>query len=424
MNRVAITGIGLLTPLGIGTDATWSALLEGRSAIGPIRGYDPTSFTTQLGAEILDYDPVKFVANRRQLRMMTRNDQFALTGALLATQDSGVDFGSLEVERTGVFVGGNKEISDPMHLLEGTLEGRKSDGTVDFGRLGESASRFHPLFLLEGLQAASLFYISDAFKLQGANAYFAGLAESGAAAVGCAYRSIRRGETNVAIAGGFDDAVSWWSMTKLDPLGILTSRNELGAAACRPYDRSRTGTVMGEGAAMFVLEEYRAARQRGARIYAEIAGFGNAFDCERLITPHPQGRGVTNAIGAALDEAGRATGEVDYVASHGSGTRLGDRSEARGIRTAFGASAETLAASTVKPAVGHMGAAAGAMNVAVAALAIHHGALPPTLNLERPDPACRLDWVPRESRRARVRRALALARGLEGQSVAVSLQAP
>ena len=303
MRRVAITGIGLITTLGTGAEATWAALLEGRSNVGPIRAYDAASFRTQLGAEILDYDPTKFITNRRQLRMMTRNDQFALTGALLAAQDCGLDLGSGDVERTGVFVGGNKEISDPMHLLEGTLEGRNPDGSVDFERLGKSASKFHPLFLLEGLQAASLFYISDAFKLQGANAYFAGLADSSATAVGSAYRSIRRGETDVAIAGGFDDPVSWWSMTKLDPLGMLTSRNDLGPAACRPYDASRTGTVMGEGAAMLVLEEYEAARQRGARIYSEITGVGSTFDGDRLITPHPQGRGLAKAIEAALCES-------------------------------------------------------------------------------------------------------------------------
>jgi 3-oxoacyl-[acyl-carrier-protein] synthase II len=424
MRRVAITGIGLITPLGTGAEATWAALLEGRSSVGPIRAYDAASFRTQLGAEILDYDPTTFIANRRQLRMMTRNDQFALTGALLAAQDSGLDLGSGNVQRTGVFVGGNKEISDPMHLLEGTLEGRNTDGSVDFERLGKSASKFHPLFLLEGLQAASLFYVSDAFKLQGANAYFAGLAESSATAVGRAYRSIRRGESDAAVAGGFDDPVSWWSMTKLDPLGMLTSRNDLGRAACRPYDSRRTGTVMGEGAAMLVLEEYEAARERGARIYAEITGVGSAFDGDRLITPHPQGRGLAKAIDAALCESRIAAHEIGYISSHGAGTKLGDRSEARGIRTAFGAAAEGAVGSTVKPAVGHMGAAAGAMNVAVAALAVHHGTLPPTLNLERPDPSCRLDWVPLVAREARVQRALAVARGFEGQNVVLALQAP
>jgi 3-oxoacyl-[acyl-carrier-protein] synthase II len=175
---------------------------------------------------------------------------------------------------------------------------------------------------------------------------------------------------------------------------------------------------------MLVLEEYEAARERGARIYAEITGVGSAFDGDRLITPHPQGRGLAKAIDAALCESRIAAHEIGYISSHGAGTKLGDRSEARGIRTAFGAAAEGAVGSTVKPAVGHMGAAAGAMNVAVAALAVHHGTLPPTLNLERPDPSCRLDWVPLVAREARVQRALAVARGFEGQNVVLALQAP
>ncbi len=424
MRRVAITGVGLLTPLGIGTEETWDGLIEGRSGVGPIQSYDPSSLRTRLAGEISDFAPQEFVTNRRVLRMMTRGDRFALVSATLAMRDAQLTLSEGEGDRAGLFVGGNKEISDPMHVLEATLAARDEHGTADMLRFGESArSTAYPLFFVEGLQAASLFYISQAFNLKGANTYFAGTAESGATAIGRAYRAIRRGEADVAIAGGFDDAVSWWNMTKFDALGIMTDRNDLGAAACRPYDRDRTGTVLGEGAAFVVMEDYESAEKRGARMYAEVTGFGSGYDAYKLITPHPGGRGLSLAIQAALREAGSSPEDIGYVAAHGSGTKLGDVSEAAALRSVFNTTADGLAASSVKPATGHLVAAAGALNAAVAALAIYHQIAPPTLNLENPDPACNLDWIPGQARELRLHQALALARGLEGQNVALAMRA-
>ena len=243
MKRVVVTGVGLATPLGVGTDATWSGLLEGRSAIQPITSYDASALRTKQAAEISDFDPEQFAA-RKTLRSMTRNDQLALAGASLAMTDAGLDVSQDGAgDRAGLFVGSNKEISNPMNILEGSLVARNEDGTVDIRRLGESASSaFHPLFYVEGLQAASIFYISQAHSLKGANTYFAGTGESGLMAIGRAYRAVRRGEAEVALAGGYDDASSWWNMTKFDTLGLLTQRNDLGAAAVRPYDADRSGT--------------------------------------------------------------------------------------------------------------------------------------------------------------------------------------
>jgi 3-oxoacyl-[acyl-carrier-protein] synthase II len=422
VRRVVVTGIGLVTPLGVGTEETWSGLVDGKSGVARISGYDATALRTQLAAEIPDFDPEQF-AHRRVLRSMTRNDQLALAGATLALADSRLE-ASEDGDRRALFVGSNKEISNPMNILEGSLVARNEDGSVDIRRLGEQASSaFHPLFYVEGLQAASIFYISQAHSLKGANTYFAGTAEAGVAAIGRGYRAVRRGEADVAVAGGFDDASSWWNMTKFDTLGILTQRNELGAAACRPYDVDRSGTVLGEGSAFLVLEPAEDAAARGARVYAEIVGFGNAYDSSRLITPDPEGSSLAGAIGAALREADAGPADVDYVATHGSGTRAGDSSEARGLRSVFGDDGG-FAASSVKPATGHLVGGAGALNAAVAALAISSGILPPTLNLERPDRDCDgLDWVPREARRTQVRQALALARGLEGQNVALAIRA-
>jgi 3-oxoacyl-[acyl-carrier-protein] synthase II len=422
VRRVVVTGIGLVTPLGVGTDVTWSGLVDGKSAVAPISGYDTTALRTKLAADIPDFDPEQF-AHRRVLRSMTRNDQLALAGASLALGDAGLE-SSEDGDRRALFVGSNKEISNPMNILEGSLVARNEDGTVDIRRLGEQASSaFHPLFYVEGLQAASIFYISQAHALKGANTYFAGTAEAGMLAIGRGYRAVRRGEADVAVAGGFDDASSWWNMTKFDTIGILTQRNDLGAAACRPYDVDRSGTVLGEGSAFLVLEPAEDAAARGARVYAEIVGLGNAYDSRQLITPDPDGGSLATAIGAALREGDAEPGDVDYVATHGSGTRAGDASEARALRSVFGDGGK-VAASSVKPATGHLIGGAGALNAAVATLAISNGVVPPTLNLEHPDPECDgLDLVPRESRRTQVRQALALARGLEGQNVALAIRA-
>lgn len=423
MRRVAVTGIGLVSALGVGTEETWRGLVEGRSGVGPIESYDASSLQTRLAAEVTDFEPEQF-ANRKTLRSMTRNDQLALAGATLAVRDSGYEFGE-DGGRSGLFVGSNKEISNPMHILEGSLVARNDDGSVDIRRLGESASSaFYPLFYVEGLQAASLFYISQAFGLMGANTYFAGTADAGAAAIGRAFRSVRRGEVDVAVAGGFDDAASWWSMTKMEPFGVLSPQNELGAGACRPFDVDRSGTILGEGAAFVVVEELEAARRRGARIYGEIAGFGSATDTYRLITPDPEGRALARAIGAALDDGETNPAAVQYVAADGTGTRRGDASEARALRRVFGENGSAPVASSIKPATGNLIGGAGALNVAVALLALAHAVVPPTLNLEHPDPVCNtVDFVPREAREVPVEHAVALARGLEGQNLALLVRA-
>lgn len=422
VRRVVVTGIGLVTPLGIGTEETWTALVDGRSAVGPIQAYDPSSLHTQIAAELVGFDPERF-ATRKALRSMTRNDQLAVGAAALAVEDADLELAEIG-ERAALFSGSSKEISRLEPILEGFLVARTEDGRVDVRRLGERASSvLYPLFYVEGLQAASLFYISQSHGLKGANTYFAGTAEAGANAVGTAFRAVRRGEVDVAVAGGFDDGCSMWNMTKFDALGILTDRNDLGSEACRPYDAGRTGTVLGEGAAFLLLEEAGRAAARGARVYAELSGYGSGYDTFQLITPDPEGRALASAIKAALREAHAEPGEIGYLVGEGSGTTVGDASEARAIRSVFD-SDEGIAASSVKPATGHLLGGAGALNAAVAALALHSGTLPPTLNLEQSDPACDgIDWVPRRARQAEPGAAVAIARGLEGQNVALVMRA-
>jgi 3-oxoacyl-[acyl-carrier-protein] synthase II len=423
MRRVAITGVGLVTPLGTSTESSWEGLVEGRTAVGPIKGYDASSLRTQVGAEIENLPGREWIENRRALRSMTRDDLMGVGAAVLAVRDSGLEITEEAGENCALFVGSNKETSDVEGMM-GILDLRDEQGKLDVRRFGEEATgKVPPLFFVQGLQAASLFYISEAFGLKGENTYFAGTAETGGNAIGRAFRAIRRGELDTALAGAYDDPVSWWAMSKLDGLEYTTGHNELGEGACRPYDRDRDGAVMGEGAAFLLLEELEAAKARGARVYAEITGFGSGFDAGDLLTPEREGEGLSHAIESALREAGSAPDAVGYVAAHGSATRRGDASEAHALRRVFGSDNGALA-SSVKAATGHLWGGAGALNAAVAALVVHHGAVPPTLNLENKDPDCdALDWVPREARETKVREALALARGFEGQNVALTMRA-
>ncbi|HEY7951529.1 MAG TPA: beta-ketoacyl-[acyl-carrier-protein] synthase family protein [Solirubrobacteraceae bacterium] len=428
---VAITGIGLLTPLGVGTEETWQALTEGRSAVGPMQTYDASSLRTQLGAEITELDPKQYV-NRRSLRTMTRYDMLAAVAAAMAVKDSGWELGEEgdPEGRAALFTASGKEISKPEHFEEIAVTVRDAEGHVDMQQFGTVASSsVHPLFFIEGLQGASLFYISEAYGLKGPNTYFAGTAEAGMTAIARAASAIRRGEAEMAVAGGADAPVCWWNMAKIDSLGITTRSNELGAAACRPFDGARDGTIMGEGGVFVVLEGVGAARRRNARIYAEVSGSGASADVDHLLTPDREGRALAHAIGSALRMAGTSAQEIDYVAAHASGTRLGDASEATALRAVFSQGDDTgdgeagPLVSSVKPATGHLGAGAGALNLAVAALAVHHGKVPPTLNLEHPDPnTAGLDLVSGETRAAPIKQAVAVARGLEGQNVAVAVR--
>ena len=424
IRRVMITGIGLLTGLGAGPRDTWEALMTGRTAIMRLAAYDPAPLRTQLGAEISGFEPLRF-ASRKALRMLNRGDQLGLAGASLAIADAGLGGGAELGHRAGLFLGGTKEVPRLDDFVERIVSIRREDGTPDLRRLGQTASSvMAPLFYVEGLQPAASFHVSQKYGIRGANCFFAGTAESGAVAIGRAMRAIRRGEADLAVAGGYDDATNWWPMSKADSLGVLATDNDAGAAAFRPFDRQRGGSILGEGAAIVVLEEREAALARGAACYAEIVGFGAGSDCQRAPVPHPDGRGLARAIRRALGDGGVDAHDLSYVAAHGSATQAGDVSETRALHAALGPAAKTIPLSSIKPQTGHLAGAAGALNVTVAALAICNGAIPATLHLDDPDPECDLGHVPREPRQAHIYHALALARGFEGQAVALALRRP
>ncbi|MBF5002325.1 beta-ketoacyl-[acyl-carrier-protein] synthase family protein [Nocardia sp. BSTN01] len=420
---VVVTGVGLITGLGIGVEDCWAGMLAGLSAVRPISTYDPTPLTARLAAEIDDFEPLNYLS-KRTLRTVNRGDQLAVAGARLALRDAGLPENDELGPRTGLFLGANKEISRIDSLIENLQQVRRPDGTADLQALGEgSRTIVPPLFYVEGLQSASLFHISQIHGIRGVNAFFAGTADASSNAIGRAMRAIRRGDADVALAGGSEDATGWWSMSKMDSLGVLTPDNGHGAAAFRPFDTGRSGAVLGEGAAILVLEERERALARGARIYAEVSGYGAGNDLASPPKPDREGTGVRVSVARALDDAKIAPGELDYVVGHGSATRLGDLSEAHGLHAALGG--ERTALSVIKPQTGHLVGAAGAMNAAAAALSVHHGIALPILNLDTPDRritgTTALDLVRGTVRETTIMHALALGRGLEGQSASVVL---
>lgn len=422
--QVVVTGIGLLTALGEGPEANWKALMSGACGIGPIQEYDPSPLQTRLGGEITDFEPTRF-ATKRQLRTINRGDRLALAAARLALDDAGLPHNQAGGDelgyRTGLYLGGNKSLGRLEQLIDELKAIRRPDGTADQEHLGRNAGAIMPpLFFVEGLPAGAVFNISQTYGIRGSSTFFAGYADAGANAIGRAMRAVRRGDAEVALAGGYDDATSWWSMTLLDRLGVLTTRNERGQEAYRPFDRDRSGGLPGEGAALLVLEEKEAALRRGARIYAELTGYGAGHDARTPPAADPEGRGLARAVQRSLEDARLTADDLGYIALDGSGTRLGDAGEVAGLRTALGSAAMSVPVSTPKPQTGHLVGGGGALNAAVSALALHYGAVPATLNLDNPDPACALDHVRGSARESRPSHATALARGIEGQAVALT----
>jgi 3-oxoacyl-[acyl-carrier-protein] synthase II len=418
--RVAVTGIGLVTGLGVGTAETWKALLDGLSAVAPVTAFDAGALAGQLAATVPGFDAADF-ASKRLLRSMSYSDQLGLAAAVLAMRDAEYQTG--DGTRDGLFVGSGKEISDPAHLERATAEARRDDGTVDVRRFGEVATQTaYPLFYVEGLQAASLFYISQAFGLRGVNTYFDGAAEAGAQAVAAGFRAVRDGHADRALTGGCADAASWWGLAQLDALGMLSPSSGLGTRACRPLGAERDGTVPGDGAAFLLLEDWAGAVARGARIYAEM--IGEASTQQPLADAAAGcGIGIDRAVRIALSAAaaGGAVRPVGLAVCGASGSPAGDRAEAAGLAAALGGAVPVTSAVA---ATGNLMAAQGAMNAALAVLSLHHGVVPSVLPGVRPDPECPVSVVHGQAIPAPDGDAVSTARGLYGQSVALAFRRP
>jgi 3-oxoacyl-[acyl-carrier-protein] synthase II len=405
MRRVVVTGIGPVTPVAIGVEPFWDGLLAGRCGIGIIQRFDPSDLPVRIAGEVSDFTPTDWLTPKETKRT-DRAVHFAVAASKLAWADAGEP--SVDAARTGVM------FSTGIGGLESLLAQHKVF-------LERGADRVSPFMVPMLMPNASAGHVAMAFGFTGPNECITTACAAGAHAVGEAFRAIRDGWADVCIAGGTEASTLPLCIAGFAQMQALT-RNPDPATASRPFDKLRDGFVLSEGSGAVVLEESERAIARGARIYAEVAGFGASADAYHITAPEPEGMGAIQAIQAALEEAGEPPEAVDYINAHGTSTQLNDAAETRAIKKALGDHAHRTPVSSTKSMTGHMLGAAGAVEAGIAALAIHNGVVPPTINYRTPDEDCDLDYVPNEPRTVDVRLALSNSFGFGGQNAVLALR--
>jgi 3-oxoacyl-[acyl-carrier-protein] synthase II len=409
MERVVITGIGLVTPVGVGTVEPWHALLAGESGIGPITRFDASRFRARIAGEVKGWDGARWIEKKR-LKEMDRFTEFALGAASLAVTDASLELAEAERPHAGCIVGVGL---GGLPALERTKETLVAKGP-------EKVSPYTIPAIISNLAAGQ---VSIAHHLEGPSYCTTSACSSGAHAIGEASQWIRLGKADVMLAGGAEATISPVGIAGFEAMYALSRRNDDPRRASRPFDKGRDGFVCGEGAAILVLESLTRARRRGARIYAELTGYGASSDAHHITQPLPNHLGAQRAMRMALADAGVPTDAVDYVNAHGTSTPAGDVEESRAIAQVFGARAtdKDLWVSSTKSMMGHLLGAAGAVETAICALAIAKESVPPTINLDDPDPECTLDYVPNTARRRVVRHAMNNSFGFGGTNCALLL---
>ncbi len=403
--RVVITGIGCVTPIGTGAQGLWSGLQRGRSAVRRIDRFDPSPFRSHIAAQVDDFDPMDYMEAAR-VKRTDRFAQFSVAAARLALEDAALDPASLDGDRVAVQIG--SALGGVAHAEE------------QYDRFVANGVRaVNPMLALSVFCGSSSCNISIEFGFTGPNSTNAMSCASGAIAIGEGWRLIRDGTVDVAIAGGVEAPLSQLSYGAFAILRAMSTRNDDPARASRPFDADRDGFVMAEGAALLVLEEREAAVARGARIYAELCGYGTTTDAFHMTAPRPDGAQAARAVGIALRTGGVQPEEVDYINAHASATPLNDTTESRVVRQVFGACADRIAVSGTKGYHAHALGATGAVEAAITALALHHRWIPPTLNLDNPDPECDLSYIRESGDRRPVRYAVSNSFGFGGINAAL-----
>lgn len=428
MRRVVVTGLGVVAPNGVGKDEFWDACVNGRSGVRQIESFDASTFPIKIAGEVRDFDPGPFIPDsmRKSLKVMGRAARFGVGAAGLALQDSGISMENENPERVGVVVGTGivpVDVPELMPLLSRIVT---EDGTFDLARLDPNNSTpLFPLWLLRLLPNMIGAHISMMFNAQGPNSTVTTACVAGTQAVGEGFRLVARGDADVVIAGGSDSRLDPLLLMAYTALGTLSRRTDLPPEqVSRPFDRMRDGFVLGEGAGMLVLEDLDRARRRGAKVYAEVLGFGSSFDAYSVIKPDPEGKGAARAIRNALEEARVDPSEIGYINAHGTSTRLNDSMETAAVKKVFGeAHARTIPISSIKSMIGHSIAASGAIEAVALAMSLSDSVVPPTINLTHPDPNCDLDCVPLTARDHHHRLALSTSFGFGGQNGALVMRA-
>ncbi|MFA5801723.1 MAG: beta-ketoacyl-ACP synthase II [Thermoleophilia bacterium] len=406
--RVVVTGIGVISPVGTGVEDYWQALMAGVSGMGPITQFDTTGYRVRFAAEVKDFDPTEYV-DKKSARRMDRFAQFSVAAAKLAVEDGALDIAA-DPENIGVMVssgiGGLKTFERETEVL-----------------LKKGPDRISPLFIPMQIVNMASAQVSIVLGTRGPLSTVCTACSSASNAVGDAFELIKRGAADVMLAGGCEATITPVGISSFAAMRALSERNEEPERASRPFDRDRDGFVMGEGSAILILEEFERAHARGAKIYAEISGYGMSSDAYHISAPEPSGHNQARAMSAAFAEAGISPAVVDYINAHGTSTPLGDEIETRVIKIALGERAGSVAISSTKSMIGHCLGASGALESAACVLAIDRGGIPPTINLENADPACDLDYVPNKARMQEVRVAVSNSFGFGGHNVTLVFQA-
>ena len=417
--RVVVTGIGAVTPIGNSVETMWESLREARSGIGPITHFDASHFPTKFAAEVKEYDFRQYVDDPGRFEFSGRNIRFAVGAAKQAIDDSGLLEGKLDPSRFGVYLGAGEGQQD-FPAIMGLIAESQKNGEVDlelFTRAG--LKKLHAQSELEQEPNMPAGHLAGLFDAQGPNLNCLTACAASSQAIGEATELIRRGDADAMLSGGAHSMIHPFGVTGFNLLTALSTHNDDPQGASRPFDRNRDGFVLGEGAGMVVLEELEHARQRGARIYGEVVGYGSTADAYRITDIHPEGRGAVACIRMALRDAGLNPEDIQYINAHGTSTEVNDKVETSAIRQTFGSAAYKTPVSSIKSMMGHLIAAAGSVEAITCLLTIRDGVLPPTINYRTPDPDCDLDYVPNEARETPVRRALSNSFGFGGQNVSL-----
>jgi 3-oxoacyl-(acyl-carrier-protein) synthase len=422
--RAAVTGLGLVTPLGNDVQTTWRSLLDGRTGIGPIAGFESSGFPVRIAAEVKGFDFDAAVPERKRRKLATRQHAFALAAAEEALRDAGIRPTSGTAEAWACTVGtgmmgiGFEELSDFQRRYAAA-------GSLSEERLfADGPGAIDPVLFCRSQVNSGLSLLLQTFGIRGYAAAVHTACASGGQAVGLGLKLLRRGRARFVLAGGFDSMINPIGLGAFCLLAALSPDNDDPGRASRPFDLTRNGFVLGEGAGFLVLEEWEGALRRGARIYAELAGDGNSLSSYRITDSHPSGDGPIQAMRQALRDAGATAGDVDYLNAHGTSTQMNDRSECAAVREAFGADATRVAVSSTKSLTGHLIAAAGAVEAAISALAIHHSTMPFNANLREPDPACDLAFVRERPISRRLRCVMSNSFGFGGSNSCLVLRSP
>jgi len=421
--RVAITGLGMVTPLGHSAPATWEALVAGRSGAAPIRGFDASGFPVRIGAEVKDFEPTRHLNDRRLLKFCLPPHAFALAAAQEALADAGIRPTAATSARWGCAVGAGM-LGIPFEELRDTHRNCFASGEFNPDGLLNEDFPTDPVAFCRSQSNAGLGLITRYFGIRGYATAVHTACASGGQALGTALRVLRRGLVDYVLAGGFDSMLNPIGLSGFCLLGALSTDNDTPQRASRPFDATRNGFLLGEGAGFLVLEDWEQARARGARIYAEFAGVGDSLSSYRITDSPPNGDGPIQAMQQAMADGGVTPETLDYVNAHGTSTQMNDRSECAALKVVLGPETARVAVSSTKSCMGHLISAAGAVEAAVCALAIRDGIAPVNANLETPDPECNVNIVRGQSRRMRIRAALSNSLGFGGSNSCLVFRHP